>query len=203
MSQRELFATNPILPSGFIYQPEFISVDEEQALLTEIRKLEFGKVEMHGVIARRRVAHFGVNYRYDSAGISPGAPIPDFLGPLRARVAEFAQREATEFAEILVTEYPPGAPIGWHRDAPAFGVIVGVSLLTACTMQFRRWPFKKPSSASRDKPLAQVLEPRSAYILGGESRTRWQHHIPPAKALRYSITFRTRRAFAKTEPPKG
>ena len=37
------------------------------------------------------------------------------------------------------------------------------------------------------------LEPRSGYDLAGEARTAWQHHLPPAKALRYSITFRTLR----------
>lgn len=192
MSQPELFATERVLPSGFVYQPEFISLDEERALLAEIRKLEFDDVKMHGVVAKRRVVHFGVSYRYDSADISPGVPIPEFLLLLRGRVAELATRDAAEFAEVLVTEYPPGAPIGWHRDAPPFGIIVGISLVSACAMQFRRWPSEK-APAARCKPLTQILEPRSAYILSGESRTRWQHHIPPAKAVRYSVTFRTLR----------
>jgi alkylated DNA repair dioxygenase AlkB len=147
MSQRELFATERVFPSGFVYQPEFISVDEEQALLAEIRKIEFDDVKMHGVVAKRRVAHFGVSYHYDSANISPAVPIPEFVLPLRARVAEFAARDAGEFAEVLVTEYPPGAPIGWHRDAPAFGIIVGVSHVSACTIQFRRWPLEKAPAA--------------------------------------------------------
>ena len=28
----------------------------------------------------------------------------------------------------LVTEYAPGAAIGWHRDRPVFADVVGVSL---------------------------------------------------------------------------
>jgi alkylated DNA repair dioxygenase AlkB len=91
-----------------------------------------------------------------------------------------------------VTEYPAGAGIGWHRDAPAFDIVVGVSLLSDCTMQFRPWPVEK-GSGHRTKPLAQVLERRSLYILQGPSRTRWQHHIPEAKERRYSITLRTLR----------
>jgi alkylated DNA repair protein (DNA oxidative demethylase) len=38
-----------------------------------------------------------------------------------------------------------------------------------------------------------TLEPRSGYVLAGEARRSWQHSIPPAKELRYSITFRTLR----------
>jgi hypothetical protein len=30
-------------------------------------------------------------------------------------------------------------------------------------------------------------------VLAGEARTKWQHHVPPAKSERYSITFRTLR----------
>ncbi len=197
MRQAELFGTEPVLPSGFAYRPEFISIDDEEILLAELRKLHFDDVRMHGVIARRRVLHFGVSYSYDSAKISTGRAIPEFLLPLRTRVAEFAAREPAEFVEVLLTEYPPGAPIGWHRDAPAFDIIVGVSLVSPCTMQFRPSPVQKAAGA-RTKPLAQLLEPRSAYILRGESRTRWQHHIVPAKSLRYSITFRTLRPFARS-----
>ena len=108
------------------------------------------------------------------------------------RIAELAARDAQEFVELLVTDYPPGAPIGWHRDAPGFDIIVGVSLLSECTMQFRQWPLEKPAT-KRVKPLKQILEPRSAYILRGRSRTCWQHRIPPVRQRRLSITFRTLR----------
>lgn len=88
---------------------------------------------------------------------------------------------------MLVTEYPAGATIGWHRDAPMFGVVVGVSLLTAC-----RFRFQRGKGESRETRTI-TLEPRSAYVLGGEARWRWQHHIPAITAPRYSITFRTLR----------
>jgi alkylated DNA repair dioxygenase AlkB len=38
-----------------------------------------------------------------------------------------------------------------------------------------------------------VLARRSAYLLTGESRSAYEHHIPAVAALRYSITFRTLR----------
>jgi hypothetical protein len=29
--------------------------------------------------------------------------------------------DGDELVEVLLTRYPPGAGIGWHRDAPMFG----------------------------------------------------------------------------------
>jgi DNA oxidative demethylase len=142
---------------------------------------------MHGVVARRRVRHFGWHYGYDRARIEPGEPIPDFLLPVRARLAGFAAVTPDELGEALVTEYAPGAGIGWHRDAPAFGIVAAVSLLASCRMRFRRGEVGNWETAELE------LEPRSAYLIAGESRSKWQHGIPPAKALRYSITFRTLR----------
>jgi alkylated DNA repair dioxygenase AlkB len=37
-----------------------------------------------------------------------------------------------------VTEYDVGAPIGWHRDKPEFGDVIGVSLLSAAPFRLRR-----------------------------------------------------------------
>jgi DNA oxidative demethylase len=92
-----------------------------------------------------------------------------------------------ELADLLVTQYPPGAGIGWHPDAPQFGDVSGVSLLTACRMRFRR-------GRPRARETAELtLEPRSAYVLSGPARTQWQHHIPPVAQERWSMTFRTLR----------
>ena len=196
MSQIELFSTAPELPDGFLYRPDFISSPEEQELVSAIEQLEFDEIRMHGVVAKRRTVQFGQHYGFETFKLTPAAAIPDFLLPLRERVGAFAGCDAGEFEEALVTEYRAGAQIGWHRDAPPFDVIVGVSLLGDCTMQFRRWPVAKsplPSGQRPAKPLRQPLAPRSAYILRGSARTEWQHHIPPTKALRYSITFRTLR----------
>jgi alkylated DNA repair dioxygenase AlkB len=192
VSQIQLFPIEPELPEGFVYKPEVISHHEEQGLVRAIEQLKFAAVKMREVVAKRRVAHFGRSYEYETAALSSAPPVPEFLLPLRQRIAEFAARDPEEFAEVLVTDYPPGAPIGWHRDAPAFDIIVGVSLLSECTMKFRPWPAEKLPSKRR-KPRTQILEPRSAYILRGPSRNRWQHHIPGGKERRLSITFRTLR----------
>ena len=54
-------------------------------------------------------------------------------------------------------------------------------------MRFRPYPPRN----DRKSVLSLELAPRSAYILRGDARWRWQHSIPATKALRYSITFRT------------
>jgi len=172
-------------PEGFDYEPEFISDTEERALLEWIEGVEFRTFEMRGQEAKRRVAHFGWEYGYYDARVTPGVELPEALLSLRDRVAAFLDVPSSDVVEALVTEYTPGAGIGWHRDAPVFDVVAGVSLLANCDFRFRR------GEAGRSIPL--TVARRSVYKLTGEARWGWQHHIPPMKELRYSITFRTLR----------
>ncbi len=195
--QAELFETADKLPEGFVYRDAFITSGEEEQLAAAIRDLAFTEVRMHGVVAKRRTAHFGRSYEFQTFKLGDAPPIPPFLQRVRERAAELIGRRPDDFGEALVTEYAAGAGIGWHRDAPAFGVVVGISLLAECTMQFRPWPVKQAQpepGAKRTKPLAHVLAPRSVYVLDGPARSQWQHRIPAASALRYSITFRTLRS---------
>jgi alkylated DNA repair dioxygenase AlkB len=139
------------------------------------------------VVARRRIAHFGWLYRFDSREVAPGPAIPQFLEPVRERLAAYASVSPEDLGEALVTEYPPGAGIGWHRDAPPFGIVAAVSLAGPCRFRFQR------GEGGGRQTSELVLEPRSAYVLAGPARIQWQHHIPPTKTLRYSVTFRTLR----------
>jgi alkylated DNA repair dioxygenase AlkB len=41
-------------------------------------------------------------------------------------------------SESLITEYTPGTGIGWHRDAPPFGILAGISFGGGCRMRFQR-----------------------------------------------------------------
>jgi alkylated DNA repair protein (DNA oxidative demethylase) len=186
-------------PEGLVYRPDFITADEEQTVLAVVRDLEFHQVRMHGQIARRTVCHFGYDYDYESRGsISQASALPAELLWLRDRCARLADLQPEELAQTLISRYPPGAPIGWHRDAPMFGAkIAGVSLLSACRMRFQR--------SAGDVRLGFELElaPRSAYVLGGAARSLWQHSIPPVKDLRYSITFRTMRISSRAPAADG
>jgi alkylated DNA repair dioxygenase AlkB len=111
--------------------------------------------------------------------------MPAFMLPLREGAARFAGPEAAKFQHVLLTEYAPGAGIGWHRDKPVFDEVVGISLGSPCLFRFRRKAGLKWERAS------VVAEPRSAYVLQGPSRTEWEHSIPAVDHLRYSITFRS------------
>ena len=62
-------------------------------------------------------------------------------------------------------------------------------------MRFR--PYRRAgegTGARRTATHEVTLEPRSVYLLTGAARTAYEHHIPPAAALRYSVTFRTLRS---------
>jgi alkylated DNA repair dioxygenase AlkB len=106
---------------------------------------------------------------------------------VREKAAVLAGVRPDELIEALVQRYPEGAQIGWHRDAPMFGAVVGISLLSPARMRFRR------EAGEERRTFELELEPRSGYVLAGDVRTKWQHHVPPTKSLRYSITFRTLR----------
>jgi alkylated DNA repair dioxygenase AlkB len=183
------------VPAGFLYRNDFITAEEEAALADEISALQFSTFEMRGVVARRRVAFFGRSY---DSSLPSAAALPEFLMPLRERVAAWANVDAQAFAMALINEYSPGAPIGWHRDAPQYDMVAGVSLLSSCRMKFR--PYVRPAAPARTPGSRRtatheiVLEQRSAYLMTGEARNRYEHHIPAVDALRYSITFRTVRS---------
>jgi alkylated DNA repair dioxygenase AlkB len=181
------------LPHGFHYHRDFLTSAEESALVDDVSRVEFSLFEMRGVAARRRVAFFGKSYK--AITISP--PLPPFLIALRARVAAWANVAADDFAMALINEYRPGAPIGWHRDAPQFDVVAGISLLSSCRMKFRSYVQPGTHQAAQGERRSATheitLEPKSAYLMTGESRNAYEHHIPAVAALRYSISFRSLR----------
>jgi len=185
VTQRVLFERAPEAPTGLIFEPDFLTIAEENELIEAIRKLDFSEVRMHGVVAKRRVAHFGLRYAFTSHHLSPASEIPHEFDLIRARAANSAHVEPQSFSEVLVTEYPPGAGIGWHHDAPPFGIIAGISLAAHCTMRFRKGP------VGHRETSAVELARRSLYVLAGSARADWQHSISPIVELRYSITFRT------------
>jgi alkylated DNA repair dioxygenase AlkB len=185
--QGDLFAA---LPDGLLYRPDFLTPDDERALLDGIARLPFAEARYKAFTAKRRIVSFGAGYDFDRNDLADAPPLPPFLLALRERAAAFARTPAERLSQSTVTEYRPGTTLGWHRDAPSFGTVVGISLAAPCRMRFRPYP-PKPGRAAGFELL---LEPRSAYVLRGDARWSWQHHIPPTKALRYSITFRTLRA---------
>lgn len=186
MGQESLFALRTV-PEGFVFRADFLSRAEERELLSFLDGLAFKAFTMRGVVAKRQVAQFGLQYGLASRRLSRAADLPPRLAALRERVGAAAGVAAAEFPQILINKYPPGAGIGWHVDSPPFGIVAGVSLGTSCTMRFQRGEGSARSTAEQELP------PRSLYLLTGEAREAWQHRVPPIAELRYSITLRTLR----------
>lgn len=192
--QASLFSDEAFaLPAGMRYEPAFLGADEQAKLLAVIGEIELSEARYKQYTARRRVAAFGGQFDYDSNELRAAPEIPAALLPLRERVAAWLSVEPSRFTQMLVAEYRPGTPLGWHRDVPDFESIVGVSLLGAARMKFRPYP----PSPGRSKDVVQLeLVPGSAYVLEGPARWKWQHSIVATRELRYSISLRTARGAA-------
>lgn len=172
------------LPEGFRYRPELIGPAEEDRIIARVRELPFRDFEFHGYTGKRRVVSFGWHYDFSARQLQKTDDIPSFLLTLQAVAAAFTNMEPGEFQHVLVTEYGPGAGIGWHRDKAVFGQVIGISLLSPCMFRMRR-----VISKQKWERVNLVAEPRSAYLLSGPARFEWEHSIPQMDALRYSITF--------------
>ena len=185
----------PELPEGFVYYPSLLTDAEQTQLLETIRTLEFRAFDFHGFQAKRRIIEFGYHYDFEELETTAADPIPSFLLPVRSTAADFAGVLAEELVEGIITEYPPGAPIGWHRDVPQFEIVIGISLASSCRMRL------KPMKGGKITSI--VLEPGSVYVMRGPARWQYQHSIPPVKELRYSITLRTLRKVQPRERGTG
>jgi len=186
-TQPDLFDSIGPFPAGFEYQPGLISPGEEQELVQKLQTLPFRSFEFKGYIGNRRTVSFGWRYDFAREELQRGETIPDDLVFVRQRAAEFAHIGVADLQQLLVTEYAPGAGIGWHRDKAVFGDVVGISLLSPCTFRFRR---RKGPGWER---ASLTAAPGSVYLLRGPARTEWEHSIPPVESLRYSITLRSLR----------
>ena len=183
MTRATLFA-QPLL-AGLDYREEFLTRDEEGALIGQLEALALSPFRFHGWTGNRKTQSFGWRYDFDDASFSPTEPIPIWLQALRGRAAALAEVAPDDMVHVLAARYDPGAGIGWHKDRNVFEKIVGVSLGSPAILRFRQ---RDGSSFNR---FSLPVEPRSAYLLSGEARHEWEHRIVPGEALRFSITFRT------------
>jgi alkylated DNA repair dioxygenase AlkB len=185
-----LFPLEPAFPEGFAYYPDYLNGNEEQALLGAVSHVELHSFHFHGYEAKRKVASFGYDWSFEKRSLSKGKEIPAAFRSIIQKVAAHLSITETAIAELLVTEYPPGSVINWHRDAPPFDIIVGLSLLSDCVFRLR--PYDK-AKQKRNSLISFPVRRRSLYIIQGAARSEWEHSIAVVKEKRYSITLRTLR----------
>ena len=185
-----LFDVQPVFPPGFSYHADFITEQEESDLCTKIQGIELNNMIFQGFEAKRKTASFGYDYSFDKRTVSKGKEIPPVFDFLIEKLAVHLSTKPLVFEELLITEYPPGSVINWHRDAPPFDLIAGISLLSDCVFRLR--PHEK-AKQSRSNIISFPVRRRSLYIISGEARSEWQHSIAPVKETRYSVTLRTLR----------
>lgn len=185
--QFSMFDEQPPFPDGFRYRPDLLGAAAERTLLEQVQQLPLEEFEFHGYTGKRRVISYGWHYDFARRALAASDPIPSFLHPVRELAAEFAELDPDQLQQVLVTEYSPGAGIGWHRDKAVFGDVIGISLLSPCIFRLRR------RAGDGWERVSLTAAERSAYLLRGPSRTEWEHSIPGVAALRYSITFRNLR----------
>jgi alkylated DNA repair dioxygenase AlkB len=183
-----LFPIDDHYPEGFAYFPDFISREEEDQLLSIISQTELHTFIFQGYEAKRRVASFGFDWSFEKRALSKGKDVPPAFLPLIQKVAAHLSIAEKNIAELLVLEYPVGAVINWHRDAPPFDIIIGISLLSDCVFKLR--PYDK-AKQGRGSVVSVPVARRSLYVMKGDARSQWEHSTAPVKQKRYSITLRT------------
>ena len=188
-----LFEVSVQAPDGFSYRENFITDAEERELIEKIKKLQLTPFSFYHFIGKRRTKSFGWDYEFGAAKITEAAALPEFLLPLRTRAGSLFRIPPNDLVQATVIEYSPGAPIGWHRDIPQFGAVIGISLGAPCRLKFRQHRRQPSQQRERDAVVSMDLQPRSIYLLSGPARASWQHSIPAVKDLRYSIMMRTLR----------
>ena len=185
--QRELFAAEaPIVP-GLLLVPDAVTPAEEARLAARIDAAPLKPFEFGQWRGKRLTAHYGRAYDFTRGRLDEAPPLPDWLIALRERLAPLVGMDADKLEAALLIRYDPGAGIGWHRDRPQYGEVLGLSLGADCTLRLRR---RTEHGFERRK---LHLPARSLYRLSGEVRHAWEHSIAPLDVTRRSVTFRTLR----------
>ena len=187
MSQRDLFATHTPLVSGLSLVEEAVDSRTERALVAAVDASPLAPFRLGQWIGKRLTCSYGSAYDYARGRLADAPPLPEWLVRLREAIVPRLHREPAHFVQALVTRYDPGAGIGWHRDRPQYGEVIGLSLGAPAKLRLRQRSVAGFARATLELP------PRSAYLLSGEVREHWEHSIAPMDRARLSVTFRTLR----------
>jgi DNA oxidative demethylase len=186
----------PVLP-GLTQRTDIIDHDEERMLIGRIDAADLRPFRFQGWEGKRLTTSFGWNYDFEIGQPREAPPIPEWLLPFRERAATFAGLEPDDLIQALLIRYDAGAGIGWHRDRPIYGHVIGISLGEPATMRFRRRRIGGFERASAP------LEPRGIYHMTGPARQDWEHSIVEMVRPRWSMTFRTLSSDEAQRPNSG
>ena len=171
------------VPDGFLYIPDFLTLDEQADLLRTVWELDYQHDTFRGQRLKRGYAQFGYAYVSTGRRLTPAEPIPPYLAELAVRAAPHCPG-AAPFNQCIATWYPENAGIGWHTDAPTFGdCILAVSLGGIGCLQFRR---------NGSEEISHELDTTSGslYRMQGPARWDYQHQVLPVESVRFSLTYR-------------
>ncbi|KAI9172967.1 hypothetical protein H9P43_007098 [Blastocladiella emersonii ATCC 22665] len=127
---------------------EFVSADEEAALVAAIRGLP--EEEWTHI-------HYGFEYVYDAFALTRGRAFPPFLAALHERLRPYLGGHLPTQATVSI--YPPRAGIPPHVDIPEFGpYLVSLSLASGCAMDMRH-------AESGESAGSVYLPPRSLVVM--------------------------------------
>jgi alkylated DNA repair protein (DNA oxidative demethylase) len=174
----------PAIP-GLNTQYDVINLAEEAELIRRIDSIGLSPFRFQQWTGKRLTRSFGWSYDFETGSFERADPIPSWLEPLKARAAHAFGIKADELVQALLIRYDRGAGIGWHKDRPVFGDVIGLSLGAPATMRFRR------RANAKFERVSAPLAPRSLYRLTGEVRHGWEHSIAAMDETRWSITFRS------------
>jgi alkylated DNA repair dioxygenase AlkB len=192
-SDQPSFLSRPDMPEGLIYGPDFLSEAEEAALAGRMDVLPFKPFEFHGFLGKRQTVSFGWSYKFDGSGLGEADPIPDWLLPVRARAAAFAGLAPEALEHSLLIKYEDGAGLGWHRDRPVFGDVLGISLLSPAPQGRRQMAaLRPPCRAALHLPSARARPHRMGAQPYARKGPALLDHVPDA-GLRSSLRGAQRR----------
>lgn len=177
---------------GLYYIPECITEEQECQALEYVKQENDEWNKVGTTENARRNLCMGYEYNYMSKdAVKKGLGIKGISRKLR-KIAEKKCREigdCEKFNQCIVNEYHQSQGIGWHIDASVFGDIICCFTVGGATDVY----FRKG-----DQRESIIVEPRSLYIMSGESREEWEHSIPKRKTIsdgrkretRWSFTYR-------------
>jgi hypothetical protein len=173
-NQPGLFGRERPLPEGLKYRPEFLSSEEEADLVRRVAALPFRHFEFHGFTGNRRVVSFGWRYDFGDARLREAEEMPPFLLPLRERAAALAGLPPSDFQHAMVTEYAPGATIGWHdSDARAVGKLAVARFDEYCVHRPVCGSMSEMKNPAASWPIVASRTGQPAAVLPAKSWTRF------------------------------